>query len=918
MSKLSKMNLKEILDITDLIMRPTDILHFCHNQDVINEFWDINRRKSLNFTEVKQFLIKHEDKIDKEKLVLIIARNYKENLKALDSLIKSKEESILKKIITPNREILEEENEELINYTTQKELQEKKLRNTRRLGKGLNTCVALYLYDHENNRYDIKIIDSKEIIDGISSKKTQNLKIFKELDKELKRENQKEIIDGIESLIQVIVLTDFYEIFPDMYVGDSVRTMIIDNDIVKRELMTREELETMKHQNYDEYENFVINTRFLGNVYELREVLERYIDHVDVDKLIMICCYRYEEELENNAIDERDMEELKKILQSSLKFVKENKKTFKFQLQTKQSEGYKEETVEYSTKDIKNCINRIRNNKYLGREEIKNIRQKVTLGEMNLFNIEFDYVDVIFSEKELALLANLNDENLQYVAMKLQWNADKIIETIIKKEGCSSNLLRDFITQKIITSKDILELYMNNSISLDQIKEIKEDVDLSEIINSYELIQYYIHSIEMESKEAEKEENKKEYKRYLKLYKEVLMNNRSEKVETIANDLMVEIIEQYDQNKQEEYLQQLKEFYKNGILTIDVIVEWNNQEVVEKLVIDLYKGQEVGLEEVKEWIKDKKVPFECIKELIEEKDITYEERMKVIGEGWVPEEEIFDLYKKTLIRDKDLLELADKSIIDKNKAENIINGTKLADLEKNSKIVLIVNDTIQKIKRDESLYLPDKGKKPNDIKDKKPKLIIDPNERKEFFKLLGAGIPDEVKIAETSPFYNYEFYVIPDETGKIDQNSVVIAERIYEEKEEHIKNDAGRKDKELRFATDNATYFFKYKDLMVLSNYLKKDEAVKEKKDIIFKSNHTIATDEKNGHWAASVIYGIAKTMLSSDLKEYSKENQRRIVVEKLSRVYGHDQLIKILDKGAEIDSGEYISEIVESDIEGR
>ena len=396
------------------------------------------------------------------------------------------------------------------------------------------------------------------------------------------------------------------------------------------------------------------------------------------------------------------------------------------------------------------------------------------------------------------------------------------------------------------------------------------------------------------------------------------MNDHTEELETIANDLMIEIIEQYDQNKQEEYLQQLKEFYKEGLLTIDVIVEWNNQEVVEKLVIDLYKGQEVRLEELKGWIKDKKIPFECIKELIWEKDISYEERMKVVGEGWIPEEEIFDLYKKTLIRDKDLLELADKSIIDRSKAEDIINGTNLEDLEKNSKIVLRVNDTIQKIKRDESIYVTEKEREENSFKNKKPKLIIDPNERKEFFKLLGAGIPDEVEIAKTSPFYNYEFYVIPDETGKIDKNSVVIAERIYEEKEEHIKNDEGRKDKELRFATDNATYFFKYKDLMVLSNYLKKDEAVKEKKDIIFKANHTIATDKKNGHWAASVIYGIAKTMLSSDLKEYSKENQRRIVVEKLSKVYDYDQLMKILDKGEEIDSGEYIGEIVEADTEGR
>ena len=155
MSKVSEMSLKEILDITDLIMRTTDIVHFCHDQDVIDEFMDINRGRDLDFAEVKQFLLKYEDKIDKEKLVLIIARNYEENLKTINNSIKNKEDSILKKVRTPNKEMLKEEREELINYTIQKELQEKNLKNTKKLGKGLNTCVALYLYDYENNRYEI-------------------------------------------------------------------------------------------------------------------------------------------------------------------------------------------------------------------------------------------------------------------------------------------------------------------------------------------------------------------------------------------------------------------------------------------------------------------------------------------------------------------------------------------------------------------------------------------------------------------------------------------------------------------------------------------------------------------------------------------------------------------------------------------
>ena len=94
----------------------------------------------------------------------------------------------------------------------------------------------------------------------------------------------------------------------------------------------------------------------------------------------------------------------------------------------------------------------------------------------------------------------------------------------------------------------------------------------------------------------------------------------------------------------------------------------------------------------------------------------------------------------------------------------------------------------------------------------------------------------------------------------------------------------------------------------------KKDEVVREKKNVVFKVNHTLATDKKNGYWAAGVLYAIVKTMLSSDLKEYSKENQRIIAIEKLSEIYTHDELMKILDKGTEIDSGEHTCEIVEDD----
>ena len=52
--------------------------------------------------------------------------------------------------------------------------------------------------------------------------------------------------------------------------------------------------------------------------------------------------------------------------------------------------------------------------------------------------------------------------------------------------------------------------------------------------------------------------------------------------------------------------------------------------------------------------------------------------------------------------------------------------------------------------------------------------------------------------------------------------------------------------------------------------------------------------------------------MLSSDLKDYKKENQRAIIQQKLREVYTAQELITILEMASNIDLGEYICEIEE------
>lgn len=890
MKKINKITLKELLDSTDLLMHLSDILYFCDDVETINEFVNSTRKISdLNYKEIKDFLIKHENKINKQKLLLLIVKNYSDNIQLIDSILKD------------NTYKSKSNNSETLELIIQKQKQEQNLNIAKKIGKGMDESFAFYFYNTDTNRYDINIIDSKELIDGIKINSSANLKRFKEINQDFMESDKTETV-GIEYLLQSIVLTDFNNIFPNEQIGDNMRTLLLENQILKNNVKTRKEIENLKKQNYDEYENLIENNKFHDILSDMKNLLEKYIKYVDIDKLLAISAYRFEESLENEFISIENAPAIKEILNTIIKHTKNNK-TLTLSLQDRKN-SYDLKDIEYSLTDIINCINRFTDDSYIKKSQIEEYKNKINSEELTLFDLDPQYVKICFSPSELENIAKLNSQNLQYVSTILQWNKDKILNNIKFQKNCPVELLKDFMTKKIIYPNDIISLYKDNIIDIEYIKNLKEYSNFSNEISASELISLYDNY----NKNKSEENNLINYTRYLDLYKEILLNDNPKETEKYSLNFMEQMIENYDKRHIDTHITQLEEFYKQGLLTLNTIIEWNDPSVIETFLTDLYKENIIQLNDVKKFVKNGNLPFEYIKQLVWEENINYEERLKLLEEGWIPEEEIFELYSKALIREDDLLKLSQKSIISKQKTLDIINNTQLQDLEKYSNIVLVIGDKLQKIKRDDSLYFNEE--KNTSSKSSKPKLMIDPNERESLFSLLKAGKPNKVEISETSPFYNYEFYIIPDESGKVNLNSVIIAERIYEEKEEHIKNP----NTTIKYATDNATYFFKYKDLMVLSNYLKKDDAIKETKNIIFKANHTLANDKRNGHWAASVIYGVAKTMLSSDLKEYSKDNQRKIIVEKLSKVYTYDELEKILDKGSSIDSGDSICEIIDYD----
>lgn len=846
MSKIKKMDLEYILDKTDVIMRRNDIIYICEDMNIVKEFISKFKNNETNREELKNFLFEHEEYIDKEKFILLMVNNYKENIDLLKEHLDAYKAEVLNKQDP-------EAFSKLANIHVQLHQQQENYENAKKLGSGIEVVFTDYYYDEEQKRYKVNVVDSREVINGRKINTSKATKKFDELDLNFKGGNPKEKF-GMEFMLQSILLTDLYNVFPSEKFGNEIRTMILENQALKLGTKTREELEKLKTiENFKEYIKLLDEISFEGLLPDIKSTLREYAEYLDLDQLMIISGYRFYEILEHGNINNEMCLGIKEILNGLLDNIKNKNLQFSFELQNKYT--YEAEQITFGVKDIKKCLSQYTSETYLNSKQIQENRSKIDSGELSLMDIPSEYIDVLFSNKELENLSLLSPENLICVFKRNNWETAKIIE-----------------------------LYENAIISLKDINKIKESIDLSNDVCIEKLNTYY------KGKDNKNERTIAEYNRYLDLYKEIFIKDKTvEDNHIISSKIMDSIVEEFEGKKYDEVL---KNYFKEGLIDLEGVVDWTNENFLTELLAEEY----ISLDDIALLVKEKKLPVEYLNqrytELINNEELEYNQRLELIKSGFVKEEDIFNLYKRNLIFENDLKKLAEEKFIGLRETQRIINSRTMEELEKNSAIRLTGLNSLEKKKNE--IYSSN-----NESEKRKStgKFVIDPNERERFLRLLKAYRAN-TDLEEDSPFYNYEFYVIPDESGAIGLESVVIAERYYEDK-----------NTEHKFSKDNATYFFKYKDLMVLSN-LRKSDMTKERKDIVFTANHIIANEKREGSWAKSVLNCLTKTMMSCDLKEYNKKNQQIIVRQKLKQMYPSQELKEILEMAYDIDSGKYIGEI--------
>ena len=309
MSRVSEMSLEEILKETDIIMRSTDI-DFIYDEkterEIAKEFKEKFKNGVDKREEVKKFLIDAEKRIPlekrvekREKLLLLIIINYRENIKTLKRYIERfKKESLTNK----SPELISN----LSKYYIQLYQQEENLEQALKIGKGMTQTLTYYYYDDKEKRYKVDVVDSREIIDGKKPDNSKNLRRFDNIDKSFRNEEYSEEI-GLEYVIQSLLLTDLSAIFDNkklkntVNLGDNIRAMILENIALEKGIITRKEIDEL-NTSEERHAEFIDSVPYdLDVLPNVKATLREYIQYLDIDNLLLISAYRFNEFLESNG-----------------------------------------------------------------------------------------------------------------------------------------------------------------------------------------------------------------------------------------------------------------------------------------------------------------------------------------------------------------------------------------------------------------------------------------------------------------------------------------------------------------------------------------------------------------------------------------------------------------------------------------
>ena len=867
------------VDIDDLKMACTDdelfesrfenISEFQYNDDVLEAISDI------------------KDKLNPEILLLRGIRNVVESIEYANKQIADKKREV--------KPIKDKKNMDDLGRILRAEKNIKKaeqsIKNLRNNYKGLN-CIYVRSVMYNNAPF-LDILDSRIIIDQEKSNRSKKQRQLHEIHKMFSQisGDNKTAYDLIGSSIDA---SDILSVFPSENFRVEIQDYMINKTLWNAGFKNSTAIYNERRNNAEDFcEKYIgDNEDEVMNKFIL-PILDEFIEYADIDKLVMIYAYRLMNYAETQDLSKGDVEAIRRVSLEILKYCEKNKIPDNYKINCigeDESEGFEvDKTVDFSPKTIKKFMKNFQNGIYYNKEKRDMLREEIRKGEKYLDEVPPQLLGSLFNTEEYEKLLFSNDKNFKFLSSVLKMENETIMRIAIKDGINSAEKIDLLLKNNVIDTVELTKLYILDyfdlDVLIDAVKDREVRFDYSDIVN------LYYDSIDEEN---ESEVDLKEcYERYVDLCLALIVRKVSsnpENSETIrkeaSEELMEIIAEKYDESKRELYIKQIEELYKKELLQLESVVNWEDERIIARFLQD----EVIDSNDVKKLIDDKIISVEYAQGLFQESildpEMDSETRLEFIRKGLVSEEYIGKAYQELLINSLQAEELEKEGYFKRSKYE-----LGLEELQKKSNVELIeLGDlsALTKIRgegdgRSSSYSCENKG------------VLIDPSAREDLFMLMGAKRAISSKIKPGSAFYNYEFYVLPNEDGEYDLDSVVIGEKYFTSK-----------DRPKTFSTGDATYFFKWRDLLYLSN-LKKTEIIKESKDIVFKANHVTSDgEEKEGRWGNSTITAIGKTMMGIAVRQFTKKAIGKIAKNRLKKLYDMDEWININNHAANIDCGDH------------
>ena len=410
MSKVSQMNLREIFAFTGILLQEYDIYNFCNDQAIIEGYLKIYDKNNLE--RVQEYLIKHGEKIDKEKIVFCLYLNYQHNL----SIIKEKIEALRK---NPSGNW-----EEIKKLTEQQKIQGKNMELTAKLGKDLDTYQAETYY--EDGKVKFEILSSREEFQKRRKSEKRKLERWESMENAIEGEG-----GMIVYILQPLILSDLQNILPDAQTALKLREAVLVNALLKEKHITIEQLENLREKNDEKYVSMIDGVSLQAYLPELKEALEKNIRFMDIDKLLLMCAYRFEEYLEQDKCNKQDTE----VIVYCMAFIANQieNKNIRFKERLSKLETYEPMDVEYSFQDITKCIDRFIGDTYIPKSRITQAKEDLLAGSIQLDALEKPILDLIdFNEDEIKIMMDYGEENFIYGIEMLQWDEKQIVKKLIE------------------------------------------------------------------------------------------------------------------------------------------------------------------------------------------------------------------------------------------------------------------------------------------------------------------------------------------------------------------------------------------------------------------------------------------------------------------------------------------------------